>query len=82
MYIYTVQAMPGCKAKFDGDTSIKYRVSRTLTAASSKDKRRTAVIRTDMDYTEATAMVKRFNDNEREARAVRKHAASLLMPNV
>ena len=71
MYIYTLQAMPGCKAKFDGDTSITYRVRRKHTAASATHKSSTDVIRTDLGYTEATALVKRFNDKELEARALR-----------
>ncbi|HEX8687787.1 MAG TPA: hypothetical protein VF736_08790 [Pyrinomonadaceae bacterium] len=68
MYIYTMQAMPGCKAKFDGDTSVKYRVRRKHTSASAGHKSTTDVIRTGLDYTEATALVKRFNDKEQESR--------------
>lgn len=82
MYIYKMQAMPGCKAKFDGDTSVKYMVRRTLTAASAIDKSRTAVIRTDMGYEEATALVKRFTDKERESRALKNQADSRLTQNV
>jgi hypothetical protein len=82
MYIYTVQAMPGFKAKFDGDPSINYRVRRTNTSPSAKDKSRTDVIRTELGFTEATELVKRFNDKEHDARAVRNEAASRLAPNV
>ena len=82
MYIYTKQAMPGCKAKFDGDTSVQYQVKRTQTAASATDKSQTAVIRTDMGYTEATALVQIFNDKEREARSIKKNADSHLTANV
>jgi len=81
MYIYTVQAMPGFKAKFDGDTSAKYKIKRTQTFASPRHKSSTAVIRTDLGYTEATAMVKRFNDKERESLAREKEAALRLAPN-
>ncbi|HEY0171211.1 MAG TPA: hypothetical protein VGB98_09315 [Pyrinomonadaceae bacterium] len=81
MYIYMTQAMPGCKARFDGDTSVKYQVRRRQTAASSRDKASTAVIRTDMGYTEATALVKIFNDKELESRAIRRRAASGLAQN-
>ena len=70
MYIYTIQAMPGHKAKFDGDTSVQYRVRRKHTSAS-KEKSHTDVIRTDLGYTEATALVKIFNDKELEARAMK-----------
>jgi len=71
MYVYTIQAMPGFKAKFDGDTSVKYRVRRTHTHAPASHKSRTDVIRTDLGYTEAAAMVERFNDKERESRSAK-----------
>ena len=75
MYVYTLQAMPGYKAQFDGDTSVQYRVRRKQTNASAhasaNNKSRIDDIRTDLDYTEATAMVKRFNDKERESRAMK-----------
>lgn len=76
MYIYTVQAMPGCKAKFDGDTSVQYRVRRTHTPKSANHQSSTDVIRTDLGYTEATALVKRFNDKERESRALKNEGES------
>lgn len=81
MYVYTMQAMPGNKAKFDGDTAVKYQVRRKHTVATARDKSSTAVIRTDMDYTEATALVQRFNDKERESRAIKKSADSRLAQN-
>jgi hypothetical protein len=71
LYTYTMQTMPGCKARFDGDTSVQYRVRRKHTPKMASHKSRSDVIRTDLDYTEATALVKRFNDKELEARAVR-----------
>ena len=71
MYIYTLQAMPGCKAQFEGDTSVQYRVRRKHTSKSASQKSQTDVIRTDLGYTEATALVKRFNDKELESRALR-----------
>ena len=81
MYVYTMQAMPGCKAKFDGDTSVKCQVRRRHTAAAAKIKSSTAVIRTDMGYTEATALVKTFNDKELESRAIKNKAESYLKQN-
>jgi hypothetical protein len=81
MYIYTMQAMPGYKATFEGDTSVKYRVRRTQTSASAGHKSSTAVIRTDLGYAEATGMVKRFNDKERESLARKKEAAALRTPH-
>ena len=76
MYIYTIQAMPGYKAKFDGDTSVQYRVRRKNTSASASQKSSSDVIRTDLGYTEAAALVKRFNDKEREARAMKNEKES------
>ncbi len=81
MYVYTIQVMPGCKAKFDGDTSVKYRVRRTHTHAPASHKSRTDVIRTELGYTEATALVKRFNDKERDSRAIKKEKDALLTSN-
>jgi hypothetical protein len=75
MYIYTIEAMPGHKAKFDGDTSVRYNVRRKYTSASADRKNSTDVIRADMDYSEATALVTKFNDKEREARAIKREAA-------
>jgi hypothetical protein len=71
MYIYTMQAMPGCKAKFDGDTTVNYRIRRKHTSASADHKSRTDVIRTDLDYTQAAALVERFNNKERESRSTK-----------
>jgi hypothetical protein len=82
MYIYTMRAMPGFKAMFDGDTSVNYEIRRTDTSTSAKHKSRTDVIRTDLACPEATAMVKRFNDKERDARAIRNNADARLAPNV
>ena len=79
MYFYTIQTMAGYKAKFDGDTSVKYRVSRKYTSGPADQKARTDVIRTDLDYSEATALVKIFNDKEREARAINREARHLTL---
>ena len=81
MYIYTMQAMPGYKAKFDGGTSVKYRIRRKDTSASAGHQRTTAVIRTDLGYTGATALVERFNDKERESRAMKDKYGSRLTPS-
>lgn len=79
MYLYTIEAMPGCKAKFDGDTSVKYNVKRKHTSASADRKSHTDVIRADLTYSEATTLVTKFNDKEREARAARHEAAPRLI---
>ena len=82
MYTYTMQAMPGCKAKFDGDTSVTYRVRRKHTSASASHKSTTDVIRTDLGYAEATALVERFNDKERESRSTKDTHGSHPAPSV
>ena len=64
MYRYTLKPMPGQKAKFEGDTSIKYQVIRHNTGVATKHKNRTDIIRTDVDYDEALALIKGFNDKE------------------
>lgn len=67
MYIYTVQAMPGQKAKFDGDPSIKYQVKRQNTYLKSGQKGRSEIIRTNLDYEDALTVIKTFNDKEKES---------------
>ena len=71
MYVYTMIVMPGYKAQFDGDTSVRYSVRRKHTSAAAGHKSTTAVIRTDLSYTDATALVERFNEKERESRALK-----------
>jgi hypothetical protein len=75
MYIYSIEAMPGHKAKFDGDTSVKYNVRRKYTSASADKKNLSDVIRTDLDYSAATALVAKFNDKERASRAIKHEEA-------
>jgi hypothetical protein len=62
-----MQAMPGCKAKLDRDTLVKYSVRRKHAPASASHKSHTDAIRTDRGYKEAV-LVKRFNDKERGSR--------------
>ena len=73
--------MPGYKAQFVGDTSVQYRVRRTHTSASPYHKSQTDVIRTDLDYAEAMALVKRFNDKERESRSIKNKEVAHPIPN-
>ena len=75
MYIYTVQAMPGQKAKFEGDPSIKYQVKRQNTSLKTGQKGRSEIIRTNLDYDAAIAVIKIFNDKEGESQ-VRKDEAT------
>ena len=64
MYIYTIQAMPGMKAKSEGDTSIKYRVKRVNTDIPASGKGRSEYIRDNLEYEEAMALIMGFNDME------------------
>ena len=82
MYTYTMKAVPGCKAQFDGDTSVRYEIRRKHTSTSAPHKSRTDVIRTDLGYTAAAALVKKFNDKEREARLIKNWVGSRLTPKV
>ena len=76
MYIYTIQAMPGEKAKFEGDPSIKYQVKRQNTSLKTGQKGRSEIIRTNLDYESATAVIKIFNDKEGESQIRKSEAAA------
>jgi uncharacterized protein involved in exopolysaccharide biosynthesis len=67
MYIYTLQAMPGQKAKFEGDPEIKYQVKRQNNSLKVGQKGRSEIIRTNLDYEAAMAIIKTFNDKESES---------------
>jgi len=56
--------MSGQKAKFEGDTSVKYQVTRHNTAVATKHKKMKDIIRTNLEYDEAAALIKIFNDRE------------------
>ena len=75
MYIYTVQAMPGQKAKFEGDTSIKYRVKRVDDSIQVSKKGRSEIIRDNLEYGEAVELVNIFNVNEGKSQTLREEAA-------
>ena len=75
MYIYTVQAMPGQKAKFEGDTSIKYRVKRLDDSIPISKKGRTEIIRDNLEYDEAMELIKGFNSMEGKSQNMRDEAA-------
>ena len=76
MYIYTVQPMPGQKAKFDGDPSIKYQVKRQNTSLKTGQKGRSEIIRTNLEYEAAIAVIKIFNDKEGESQIRKGEAAA------
>lgn len=75
MYKYTIKPMPGQKAKFEGDTSIKYRVIRHNAGVATKHKTLTDIIKTNLDYDEAMALIKIFNDKEQATQVRRDEKA-------
>ena len=75
MFIYTVQAMPGQKAKFEGDTSIKYRVKRVDDSIPVSKKGRSEIIRENLEYAEAIQLINGFNSMEGKSQAIRNEVA-------
>lgn len=75
MYIYTIQAMPGQKAKFEGDTSIRYRVRRVDDSIAVAKKGRSEVIRENLEYAEALELINGFNNMEGKSQIIREEAA-------
>lgn len=75
MYIYTIQAMPGQKAKFEGDPSVKYRVRRVNDSIAVTKKGRSEIIRENLEYDEAVALVNGFNNVEGKSQVIREEVA-------
>jgi len=75
MFIYTIQTMPGQKAKFEGDTSVKYRVKRLDDSIQVGKKGRTEIIRDNLEYDEALELIKGFNDMEGKSQGIREEVA-------
>src|SRR5205085_8020195 len=75
MFIYSIQAMPGQKAKFEGDTSIKYRIKRVDDTLAAGKKGRSEIIRNNLEYDEAMKLVERFNSMESKSQGMREEAA-------
>ncbi len=75
MFIYTIHPMPGQKAKFEGDTSIKYRVKRVDDSIQVSKKGRSEIIRDNLEYDEAVEMVNGFNSMESKSQSMREEAA-------
>ena len=75
MYIYTIHAMPGQKAKFEGDPSIKYRVKRVNDSIAVAKKGRSEIIRENLEYAEAVELVNGFNSVEGKSQGIREEAA-------
>ena len=75
MYIYTIQPMPGQKAKFEGDTSVKYRIRRVNDSIAVAKKGRSEIIRENLEYGEALEMVNGFNNMEGKSQVIRDEVA-------
>lgn len=75
MFTYTVHPMPGQKAKFEGDTSIKYRVKRVNDSIPVSKKGRSEIIRDNLAYDEAMELTKGFNSMEGKSQLVRDEVA-------
>ncbi|HKG13112.1 MAG TPA: hypothetical protein VKB12_07225 [Pyrinomonadaceae bacterium] len=67
--------MPGQKAKFEGDTSVKYRVKRLDDSIQVGKKGRTEIIRDNLEYDEALELIKGFNDMEGKSQGIREEVA-------
>jgi hypothetical protein len=74
MYVYTIQAMPGQKAKFEGDPSVKYRVRRVDDSIAVAKKGRSEIIRENLEYSEAVELVNGFNNVEGKSQVMRDEA--------
>ena len=75
MYIYTIHVMPGQKAKFEGDTSVKYRVKRVDDSIGVAKRGRSEIIRENLEYGEALELVNGFNSMEGKSQVIRDEAA-------
>ena len=75
MFIYTIQAMPGQRAKFEGDTSFKYRVKRVDDSLGLGKKGRSEIIRDNLEYNEAIELINGFNVMEGKSQGIREEVA-------
>ena len=75
MFIYTIHPMPGQKAKFEGDPSIKYRVKRVNDSIPVSKKGRSEIIRDNLEYAEAMELINGFNSMEGKSQGMREEAA-------
>lgn len=77
MFIYTIHPMQGQKAKYEGDTSIKYRVKRVDDSIAVSKKGRSEFIRDNLEYEEAMELINGFNSMEGKSQGMRDEAARL-----
>lgn len=76
MFRYTIHPMPGQKAKAEGDTSIKYQVKRVNDSIAVSKKGRSEIIRTNLEYDEAIALIQGFNGKEGSSQVMREAKAA------
>jgi hypothetical protein len=67
--------MPGQKAGYEGDTSIKYRVKRVDDSIAVSKKGRSEIIRDNLEYDEAVRLIEGFNSMEGKSQGMREEAA-------
>jgi hypothetical protein len=67
--------MPGQKAKFEGDPSVKYRVKRLDDSLQVGKKGRTEIIRDNLEYNEAIELINGFNNMEGKSQGMREEVA-------
>jgi hypothetical protein len=75
MYIYTVEAMRGQKAKSKDGTPIKYCIKRVNTEIPISKKGRSEFVRENLEYEEAMALANGFNDMEGKSQDKRDEVA-------
>jgi hypothetical protein len=75
MFIYTIHPMPGHKAAYEGDTSIKYRVKRVDDSIPVSKKGRSEIIRDNLEYDDAVRLIEGFNSIESKSQGMREEAA-------
>lgn len=75
MYIYTIQVMPGQKAKFEGDPSVRFRVKRLNDSVAAGKKGHSEIIRENLEYSEALELVNGFNSVEGRSQVIREEVA-------
>ena len=75
MFIYTVHVMPGQKAKFEGDPSVKYQIKRVNTDIPANKSGRSVIIKSNPEYDAAVALVENFNDKEGKSQTLREEEA-------
>ncbi|MBV8858618.1 MAG: hypothetical protein JOZ02_16915 [Acidobacteria bacterium] len=67
--------MPGQKAKFEGDPSIKYRLKRVDDTLAVGKKGRSEIIRDNLEYEAAVELMNGFNSKESKSQVIREEAA-------